>query len=74
MLSAILKAAGYEILRPLPKDKQLDWEAIFANNVHEFLPVGLSMIQAGDSTVALDSMLIKDKIKTIRDMIKIIND
>jgi hypothetical protein len=73
MLSAILQAAGYEIKSPLPKDKQLDWEAIFANNLHEFLPVGLSMIQVGDSTIALDSLLIKDRIKTIRDMVKMIN-
>ena len=72
-LSATLQAAGYEIKSPLPRNKQLDWEAIFANNFDEFVPVAMSMLEIGDSTVALNSVHLRERVRTIRDMVKMVN-
>lgn len=72
MLSGTLQAAGFEIEGSLPKNIQLDWEAILATNFKAFLPVALSMLKIVESTVAT-GILLRSKIKTLRDMIRIIN-
>jgi hypothetical protein len=72
-LSATLQAAGLEIKSPLPKDKQLDWEAIFATNYEAFLQAAMPMLEIGKSTIVIDSIQFNNNIKTLRDMIKIIN-
>ena len=80
-ISAILQAAGFEIKSPLPKDKQLDWEAIFANNYEAFLHVAMPMLEVGESSIGItsiqfnniDSIQLNNNVKTLRDMIKILN-
>lgn len=84
MLSGTLQAAGFEIEGSLPKNIQLDWEAILATNFKAFLPVALSMLKIVESTVPITAaapaptlqesgVLLRSKIKTLRDMIRIIN-